>query len=133
MCKHQNESGTKTFWIRHQSGNFCSSVNVVLNSLFPPNAYAGYLFQSWGKEIVGGQNLQIMTAFSFISKLVQFVFQYCLQFNDDIMASGSSDSTVRPSSGYVSGIEKYFFSYLLRQPTTDQNRAKQSLQSLFSI
>ena len=27
--KHQNESGAKTFRIRHKSRNFCSSVNVV--------------------------------------------------------------------------------------------------------
>ena len=47
------------------------------------------------KLLVDKINPQIMSAFGFISNLVQFAFQYCLQFNDDIIASGSSDSTVR--------------------------------------
>ena len=31
MCKRENESGTKTFRIRDESGKISSSVNLVLN------------------------------------------------------------------------------------------------------
>ena len=55
-----------------------------------------FYFSLGGKKLLVDKiNPQIMTAFGFISNLVQFIFQYCLQFNDDIIASGSSDSTVR--------------------------------------
>ena len=33
VCKRQNQSGTKTFRIRHESGKASSSVNVVFNNM----------------------------------------------------------------------------------------------------
>jgi len=33
VCKRQNQSGTKTFRIRHESGKVSSSVNVVFNNM----------------------------------------------------------------------------------------------------
>ena len=38
VCKRQNESGTKKIRLRHESGNICSSVNVVLEK--PKDRYS---------------------------------------------------------------------------------------------